>query len=122
MRNLTSVDCSFAFFEEDCEIFFFFFVRKSLKNFCADKTTRVKMNGTTSVVGNEVQLQRQHPHSQNDTSSEHPRSPSSPLSIRHGQYIDIGIFFFFESAKYANFIVLKGLIISKAFFKRKYVI
>ncbi|XP_057319299.1 photoreceptor-specific nuclear receptor-like isoform X2 [Microplitis mediator] len=39
------------------------------------------MNGTAIATPDSQQIQRQS--SQNDTSSEHPRSPTSPLSIRH---------------------------------------
>ncbi|XP_020294603.1 ecdysone-induced protein 78C-like [Pseudomyrmex gracilis] len=40
------------------------------------------MNGTPTVTATE---EHQHPHQQtpNETSSEHPRSPTSPLSVRH---------------------------------------
>lgn len=46
------------------------------------------MNGATSVTTSE-EHQHQHQQPQNDPSQEHPRSPTSPLSIRHGELISI---------------------------------
>jgi len=40
------------------------------------------MNGTATVTATE---DHQHQHQQNETTSEHPRSPASPLSVRHGE-------------------------------------
>ncbi|KAI4496141.1 hypothetical protein M0802_008008 [Mischocyttarus mexicanus] len=40
------------------------------------------MNGATTV-GTSADLQHQQQQSQNETGSEHPRSPASPLSNRH---------------------------------------
>lgn len=44
------------------------------------------MNGTATVTASEDH-QHQHQQAQNETTSDHPRSPASPLSIRHGELI-----------------------------------
>lgn len=40
------------------------------------------MNGAATVTATE---DHQHQQTQNETTSEHPRSPASPLSARHGE-------------------------------------
>lgn len=42
------------------------------------------MNGTATITATEDH-QHQHQQAQNEPTSEHPRSPASPLSIRHGE-------------------------------------
>lgn len=42
------------------------------------------MNGATPVTTSE-EHQHQHQQPQNEPPPEHPRSPTSPLSIRHGE-------------------------------------
>lgn len=42
------------------------------------------MNGAATVTATEDH-QHQHQQAQNETTSEHPRSPASPLSVRHGK-------------------------------------
>lgn len=46
------------------------------------------MNGIVTMGSSEEHHinHQQQQHSQNETSSDHPRSPASPLSIRHGDY------------------------------------
>lgn len=44
------------------------------------------MNGAATVTASEDH-QHQHQQAQNETTSEHPRSPASPLSVRHGELI-----------------------------------
>lgn len=44
------------------------------------------MNGAATVTASEDH-QHQHQQAQNETTSDHPRSPASPLSIRHGELI-----------------------------------
>lgn len=40
------------------------------------------MNGTATITATE---DHQHQQAQNEPTSEHPRSPASPLSVRHGE-------------------------------------
>lgn len=44
------------------------------------------MNGAATVTASEDH-QHQHQQAQNETTSDHPRSPASPLSVRHGELI-----------------------------------
>lgn len=48
------------------------------------------MNGAATVTATEDH-QHQHQQPQNETTSDHPRSPASPLSVRHGKSNKIAI-------------------------------
>lgn len=47
------------------------------------------MNGAATVTATTEDHQHQHQQGQNETTSEHPRSPASPLSVRHGEQADV---------------------------------
>lgn len=71
------------------EKFIYIYIKVSESLICKPTTRgvndwRAEMNGTPTVTATE---EHQHPHQQtpNETSSEHPRSPTSPLSVRHGE-------------------------------------
>jgi len=49
------------------------------------------MNGTATVTATEDH-QHQHQQAQNEPTSEHPRSPASPLSVRHGEITQQNVF------------------------------